>query len=313
MATLIGDMTAKSTQKQTAEFASKTSQIMVGVCIAELMHRIISLLFINRVPMPMDDQALTGMVTDAFKQFKQGSLAAYEKNHPYYINQQQTPAAYQALTIAIELVTPKMVFEQCKQYTVCLYNKAVEIKTDTDLLSLNTLAFRLDMTTPQVQQLATTENWPWARQSCGDVVKQMYSLRLLPATIKNQIRAVRTVREYAYVVSDGDKQVKLSISELYAKYLSLPIDTTKLTHDGLILRLLDLARISVVLFEQTKTKGFDDFCEQYNNKTLGIDSAIYTIINHIARIVLLRWEKKEQALRQEANRNKSKAVTGNQF
>jgi hypothetical protein len=104
---------------------------MVGLCIDELVNHIIRALLINNTLLPMDDEALIDMVAEALEQFIDYELADYKKSHPYFINQVQAPNAYGALITAINFLAPKMIYEQCVQYTAFLYDKTPETVNTT--------------------------------------------------------------------------------------------------------------------------------------------------------------------------------------
>ena len=57
--------------------------------------------------------------------------------------------------------------------------------------------------------------------------------------------------------------------------------------------LLVMARLYVTRFALGKIKGFDMFCQLYNERKLSINISIYSFVARVSRITLLRWEKQE--------------------
>lgn len=174
-------------------------------------------------------------------------------------------------------------------------------------LSIRELAQYLSVTKRTVQRRAIKEDWPFDQRIGLGGTKRLYNFNTLPEQVKSKVVAAIIARHEAHVVPQMDAQQegytpfivedeKDPYDWLSQHCFSHKMDNSELNKDYLKLGLLALARLFVEQAGKGKIKGFDEFCQQYNERLLDIDEAIYNVIKQVSRISLLRWEKKEQEL-----------------
>jgi hypothetical protein len=168
-------------------------------------------------------------------------------------------------------------------------------------LNISQLANYLAVTKRTVQRKAIRERWPFKEQVGLGGTRRLYRFHNLPNKIKNQITISIIARHNASELLPTVGPIKTSASQLYNECLSQPIDTATLNQFDIKLRILDLSRLFIIVFDQGKIKGLDKFCQQYIDQTLAVDKAIFTVIPSISRITLLRWEKNEPAIQLKSN------------
>lgn len=178
-------------------------------------------------------------------------------------------------------------------------------------LSTRELAQYLNVTKRTIQRRAIKENWAFEETIGLGGTKRLYHFATLPEAIKSKVIANIIARHESHGGSDDDYPVQIDSARQHPFILSQqqsPQDwlaqhchnhktrQSELNKNFLKLGLLALAREYVKQSGQGKIKGFDEFCQQYNDRLLSLDSLLYNTISHISRISLLRWEKKEQQL-----------------
>jgi hypothetical protein len=184
-------------------------------------------------------------------------------------------------------------------------------------LTTRQLSQYLAVTKRTIQRRAIKEHWPFDEQAGLGGTKRLYTFATLPEKVKTTVIAAiiasheqlghETQTEHfeldgrpqvatQAVAQDVSGETEATSDWLAQHSFSQKIDPNHLNKDYVKLTLLTLARSFVSETSEGKIKSFDLFCQQYNDQTLPIDKAIYSVIKRISRISLLRWEKKEQAL-----------------
>jgi putative transposase len=177
------------------------------------------------------------------------------------------------------------------------------------------LANYLVVTKRTIQRKAIRERWKFQEEIGLGGTKRVYPFATLPQRIKNKVIAniIANHDQQGQSVLHRDTEKGKDSPDLYeldsaqalyddpGKWLSqhcfsLKNDNNELNKDFVKLGLLTLARLFVSNSELGKIKGFDVFCDQYNDRTLEIDIGVFFVIKRLSRITLLRWEKKEQEL-----------------
>ena len=208
-------------------------------------------------------------------------------------------------------------------------------------LTIRQLAQYLGVTKRTVQRRAIKEEWAYQETVGLGGVKRLYTFASLPEAIKSKVIAAiisgheqRVAHQIpgesvthdlsAFVgaqevdIPGGDSKpdghdtvtdlVKLNKSWYANHSFSGTLDKSELNKEFVMLGLLALARMYVKHSKLGKIKGFDVFCEQFNQRSLHINPAVFTVVSKVSRITLLRWEKKEQELVSDLDSNLPKPV-----
>ena len=170
------------------------------------------------------------------------------------------------------------------------------------------LSAYLGVTKRTIQRRAQRENWPYATHG----TKRLYTFANLPAELKQKVISKiimlheRQGTQYklnptkqphkagSFVLADNPfitLDNKASGNWLSQHTFAYSLDITELDKEYVKTGLLVLARLYLLSFSMSKIKGFDLFCQQYNQREFAINKSIYTVVNRISRITLLRWEK----------------------
>lgn len=191
-------------------------------------------------------------------------------------------------------------------------------------LSTLQLADYLFVTKRTIQRRANKEKWPFVEQKGLGGVKRVYVFAGLPEKVKIKVVAGivagherrqegdEAIRVFADVVENqpmvrlplyddalGENALDENIIDTYDEAdswlaqhcFSRQLEAAELTKDFVRLGILSLARLYVTQSELGKIRGFDHFCQLYNNQELKINKAVFCVVKRVSRITLLRWEK----------------------
>lgn len=167
-----------------------------------------------------------------------------------------------------------------------------------DKLTTAQLAEYLDVTKRTIQRRAIRENWLFAEAKGLGGSRRLYSYATLPQNIRHQIAAAIIDKHEAlsaFSAAKSKKQCTIALTPadfLQLLYGDAPAHPEAVDKNRLKLGVLALALLYVKSFQIGKIKGFEVFCKSYNKRQLGISPFVFTTINSISRITLLRWEKK---------------------
>jgi hypothetical protein len=177
-------------------------------------------------------------------------------------------------------------------------------------LSTRQLADFLSVTKRTVQRRSNKEDWSFDEQKGLGGTKKVYAFGQLPEMVKIKVLAgiiAQRERKGASLFSfapnnmealvddhltevaediDWQAQDALSMDDFGKQALRGPLGK-----DMVRRRILFMAREYVTHSGYGKIKGFDCFCQHYNNHTLDIASVMYDVVTRVSRITLLRWEK----------------------
>lgn len=181
-------------------------------------------------------------------------------------------------------------------------------------LSTSQLSQYLSVTKRTIQRRANREDWQYEQKLGLGGTRRLYEFSGLPVDVRQKIVAnVIAKHEQAglnYAPDQPKQPNHASVCELAntpfivfdkarsGNWLSQHsfahgLDVTELDKEYVKVGLLVLAKLYVLSFSVGKIKGFDQFCQLYNQRELALNSAIYPVVNRISRITLLRWEKQQ--------------------
>lgn len=182
-------------------------------------------------------------------------------------------------------------------------------------LSTSQLSQYLAVTKRTIQRRAIREGWVYEEQVGLGGVRKMYHFPSLPVDVRQKVVAHIIAKHEQqglnYVPEQPKKPHSASVFDLNdtpfivfdkaspGDWLSQhsfahPLDVIELDKEYVKVGILVMARLYLLSFSLGKIKGFDQFCQLYNQRKLAIDPAIYAIVANVSRITLLRWEKQQQ-------------------
>ena len=183
-------------------------------------------------------------------------------------------------------------------------------------LSTAQLSQYLSVTKRTIQRRSNREGWPYEQKTGLGGTRRLYEFSGLPVDVRQKVIAYIIAKHEQqgldYVPDQPKEPHDASVFELgdtpfivYDNFrpdnwvsqhsFAHGLDVTELDKEYVKVGLLVLARLYILSFSLGKIKGFDQFCQLYNDRKLGLNSEIYLVVNRISRITLLRWEKQQQA------------------
>lgn len=194
-------------------------------------------------------------------------------------------------------------------------------------LSTSQLSQYLAVTKRTIQRRANREQWLYVEHVGLGGVRKLYYFSSLPRAVKQKvisgIIAAHEAQGQSYALNQADSLPKdLKFDPCNSAFIVLDksknqgqddwlsqhcfahdLDTTALDSEFVKTGLLVLAHLYVLNIPAGKIKGFDRFCQLYNQRQLALNPVIYSIINNLSRISLLRWEKQQQQCAQQWLKN----------
>lgn len=182
-------------------------------------------------------------------------------------------------------------------------------------LSVAQLSTMLAVTKRTVQRRVVCENWPFEVQTGLGGQKRMFELSNLPLDVRHKVSAY-IMRKHEQMGRDYESSGKLQESDVFIDFVleqnqfisrdkakpndwismhcfAHELEIQALDKDYVKMGLIVLARLYVKCFALQKIKGFDMFCQLYNQRKLSININIYSLVPRVSRITLLRWEKQK--------------------
>ena len=183
-------------------------------------------------------------------------------------------------------------------------------------LSTTQLSQYLSVTKRTIQRRAIRERWVYDQQAGLGGMRKMYKFSSLPVDVRQKVVAhiiAKHEQQGLDYVPDQIKQPhaasvfdladtpfivfdKASPGDWVSQHsFAHELDITELDKEYVKVGILVLARLYILSFALGKIKGFDQFCQLYNQRKLALDRAVYSLVSRVSRITLLRWEKQQQA------------------
>ena len=178
-------------------------------------------------------------------------------------------------------------------------------------LSTAQLSDYLSVTKRTIQRRAIRESWPYEIEIGLGGERRLYAFESLPPSVRQSIvshivskheqqglafkpsgesgrlDSVFDMKDTPFITLEKFDSENWVTQHSFAHH----VDVAELNKEYVRQGLLVMAKLYVVHFSIGKIKGFDRFCELYNQQALAIDQGIYQLVRHISRISLLRWEK----------------------
>lgn len=185
-------------------------------------------------------------------------------------------------------------------------------------LSIAQLSTMLAVTKRTVQRRAVCENWPCQQQKGLGGQRKVFVFASLPVDVCRTVSAYiiskheQMGQEYKPLEKPKQSDVFVSFELEQNRFISLDkakqsdwvsmhcfaheLEKLALDKDYVKAGLLVMVRLYVTRFGLGKIKGFDMFCQLYNERRLSIKTSIYSFVARVSRITLLRWEKQESLI-----------------